>query len=189
VRLFFYAGHGLQFRGRNYLVPVDAHIAIPEDIPTEAVEIQGLTDHLQRGNKGLNIIILDACRNYPSSDKWARGTRGVVSALPAAGLAEIEAPRGTVIAFSTAPGAVAKDGASQHSVYAKHLLASLDVPGLTLEQLFKRVRTGVLGDTNQLQTPWENSSLVGNFCFHLGPRGECPISDSVSSPIAIGVRR
>ena len=174
TRLFFYAGHGLQHRGRNYLIPVDAHIENAEDVISEAAELQQLIDHLQRSPRGVNIVILDACRTYPLASRFQPGTRGIPTRSQP-GFVEVAAARGTFIAFSTAPGTVAKDGSNdRHSVFAKHLLANLDAPGLTLEQIFKRVRSGVISETDQAQVPWENSSLVGDFCFRLGPKGECP---------------
>ncbi len=173
VRLFFYAGHGVQFRGRNYLVPVGATIDAPEEIPAFTADLQQLIDRMQRAAKGVNVIILDACRTYPMLARSGVRTRGIQT--PAGeGLAQVSAPSGTLIAFSTAPGAVARDGASGHSVYARHLLSNLEIPGLTIEQLFKRVRTAVLNDTDQSQVPWENSSLTGDFCFRPGRRGRCP---------------
>jgi len=174
VRLFFYAGHGVQYRGRNYLVPVDANIQTPEDIPESGVDVQQLIERLQRSSKGFNVVILDACRSYPlPTVKFRGGTRGI-EPPPAQGLAQVTAPNGTLVAFSTSPGAVARDGNSGHSVYAKHLLANLETPGLTVEQLFKKIRIGVMRDTEQSQMPWENSSLTGEFCFKLGRRGQCP---------------
>ncbi len=174
VRVFFYAGHALQSHGENYLLPVDARIGEPDDIPLMAAEVQQLIDHLERSNKGVNIVMLDACRTYPLPPKFRPGTRGTRPVLPSSGLAEVEAPRGTVIAFSTAPGSVAQDGPAQHSVYVKYVLANIELPGLSLEELFKRVRAGVSRETQQAQMPWESSSLVGDFCFRPGPRGECP---------------
>jgi len=181
VRLFFYAGHGLQFGGKNYLLPVEARIDSLDDISTAGADVELLIDHLQRPGKGLNIVILDACRNYPLALTARPVTRGARPIQSVEGLVEILAPRGTIIALSTAPGSVARDGVDTHSVYVKHLLANLGVPGLSVEQLFKRVRTGVMTETDQKQVPWENSSLVGNFCFRPGPRGECPGTDSTFS--------
>jgi len=174
VRVFFYAGHGIQFRGKNYLVPVDVSLEAQEDIPTSLADLQEVVDHLERMGKGLNIIILDACRTFPLPGRFRAGTRGI-PVKPVPGLAQITAPGGTFIAFSTAPGAVARDGAGAvHSVYTRHLLANLEIPGLTVEQVFKRVRVSVLNDTDQSQMPWENSSLIGDFCFKPGSRGQCP---------------
>jgi uncharacterized caspase-like protein len=181
VRLFFYAGHALQSRGENYLLPVDAQIEAPEDVPLMAADVQQLVDHLQRSSKGVNIVILDACRTYPLPPKFRTGTRGGRPLPPAGGLAEVQAPRGTVIAFSTAPGSVAHDGPAQHSVYVKYVLANIELPGLSLEELFKRVRAGVTRETQQAQMPWESSSLVGDFCFRPGPRGECPAPGAAPS--------
>jgi uncharacterized caspase-like protein len=173
VRLFFYAGHGLQVHGRNFLLPVDAKIDSENDIPTVAADVQQLVEHMQRIGTGVNVVILDACRTYPVPAGSRRGTRGVPSTR-GLGLAEIVPPGGTIIAFSTAPGSVARDGTAGNSIYTKHLLVNLQTAGLTIEQVFKRVRIGVLAESQQAQTPWENSSLVGDFCFKSGAGGECP---------------
>jgi carboxyl-terminal processing protease len=101
-------------------------------------------------------------------------------------LAQLAAPGGTIIAFSTSPGSVARDGSSdKNSVYTKHLLAHLDVPGLPIEQMFKRVRAGVMADTDQAQMPWENSSLIGEFCLRPGDRGSCPDLASVTATSSV----
>ena len=174
VRVFFYAGHGVQFRGKNYLLPVDARIDAVEQTPAAAADLQQMIDHLQRAQSGVNVVILDACRTYPLPLAQGPKVRGVPNAVRTNGLAQIAAPAGTLIAFSTSPGAVARDGAAQHSVYARHLLANLEVAGITIEQIFKRVRTAVLRETEQSQLPWESSSLVGDFCFKPGAAGICP---------------
>jgi len=175
VRVFYFAGHGLQHRGKNYLLPVDAELENPDDIATVGADLQHLVEHLQRSHHGINLVILDACRSYPVPTAFRPGTRGIRSPLASSGLAEIPVARGTIIAYSTSPGSVARDGSSKNSVYTKHLVANVETPGLTVEQLFKRVRAGVLTDTEQAQMPWENSSLVGDFCLRPGPRGECPV--------------
>lgn len=178
VRVVFYAGHGVQVRGRNYLIPVDADIADEDEVPRKSADVNDLLERLGELRGGTNIVMLDACRNNPFLatpvlDADARRSR-TRSAIGVAGLARVDAPNGTLIAYSTAPGTVAIDGAGQgNSVYTRHLLANLRVPGQTVEVLFKRVRTGVASETQFLQVPWEASSLMGEFCFREGPGGRC----------------
>ncbi len=177
VRVVFYAGHGVQAKGRNYLLPVDADVQTEDDIPGKSADIGALIDRLGAIKHGINIVILDACRVNPFA--------GGVIALPdgrrlkfrgstPGGLAQLDAPVGTLVAFSTAPGGVALDGAgARNSIYTKHLLANLDKPGLAIEQLFKKVRIGVAEETQRVQVPWESSSLTAEFCFKVGASGSC----------------
>ena len=156
VGLFFYAGHGMQVKGKNYLIPVGADITAEDEIPDEAVEADLILRKMESARNGMNVVILDACRNNP----YARSFRS-----SATGLARMNAPKGTLIAYSTGPGSVAADGDGRNSPYTKHLLTQMQVPGQSIEQTFKRVRMGVLTDTGDKQTPWESSSLVGDFWF------------------------
>lgn len=171
VRLMYFAGHGMQVRGRNLLIPTDALVQSPEVVATSSIDLADVLDRLAQIRGGLNIVIVDACRNNPFNTPPAVNTDGQLVHLRKAdlgtkGLAEMEAPSGTVIAFSTAPGRVAIDSAAApNSVYAKHLLTQLRVPGLPIEDVFKRVRSGVMAETQNLQVPWESSSLTGEFCF------------------------
>ncbi len=177
VRVVFYAGHGVQAKGRNYLLPVDADVQTEDDIPGKSADIGALIDRLGSIKHGINIVILDACRVNPFA--------GGVIALPdgrrlkfrgstPTGLAQLDAPIGTLVAFSTAPGGVALDGTgARNSIYTKHLLANLDKPGLAIEQLFKKVRIGVAEETQRVQVPWESSSLTAEFCFKVGATGSC----------------
>lgn len=172
VRVVYFAGHGLQLKGRNYLVPVDALIQGEDDVPARTADATEFVDKLGQFRSGVNVVILDACRN----NRFGAGTRmrwlgAPRSVMP--GLAQIAAPRGTLIAFSAAPGAVAFDGADGHSAYARHLVANMRTPGLPVEQLFKRVRVAVSEDTRQQQIPWESSSLIGDFCFKASSAGGC----------------
>jgi uncharacterized caspase-like protein len=181
VRLVFYAGHGIQVKGRNYLIPVDSQIASDEDIPRKGVDVTELVERLSQFKDGLNILILDACRNNPFEGGVAVGPDGrrfrFRGATPS-GLAPVEAPLGTLIAFSTAPGSVAMDGAGdKNSLYVKHLLKHMDTPGLPVEQMFKRVRIEVAQQSQRLQVPWESSSLMGDFCFLPGPNRTCAASN------------
>ncbi len=161
--VFYYAGHGMQVEGRNYLIPVDAHIESESDVRFEALDAGRVLGKMEDAGNDLNIVILDACRDNP----FTRSFRSAQN-----GLARMDAPRGTLIAYATAPGSVAADGlkGERNGVYTKHLLKYLATPGLSVEQAFKNVRIGVLRDTGSKQVPWESSSLTGNFYF--APAGE-----------------
>jgi len=180
VRLLFYAGHGVQLKGRNYLVPVDLEVQSEDDIVQRGVDVSEVLERLALIRGGVNLVILDACRNNPFSfapaqlaDARRYRTRGLGAGAPQ-GLAPVQAPSGTLIAFSTAPGAIAIESTSQkNSVYVKHLLAHLNTPGLPIEKLFKQVRADVAQETQQQQVPWEASSLLGDFCFRADKWGKC----------------
>jgi uncharacterized caspase-like protein len=169
VRVFYYAGHGVQVDGKNYLIPVDADIRSEADIATQGADVTEMLERLGQNTGGMNIVILDACRNNPFDEGATiadEGRRLRFRGTAVAGLAPQDAPTGTLVAFATAPGAVAIDGpGAEHSLYTKHLLANLDTPGLPVEQLFKRVRLAVTQETRRQQVPWESSSLMGDFCF------------------------
>jgi uncharacterized caspase-like protein len=177
VRLVFYAGHGIQSKGRNYLVPVDAEVQSEDEISTKSADIGELVDRLGTIKHGINIVILDACRVNPFSSGVIVGPDGRRIRFRGAttpGLAPLDAPVGTLVAFSTAPNGIALDGANEkHSIYAKHLLANLNTPGIAIEQLFKKVRIGVAEETQRVQVPWESSSLTADFCFKSNPAGRC----------------
>jgi uncharacterized caspase-like protein len=177
VRLLFYAGHGVQVKGRNYLVPIDADPQSEDEIQRQSADVSEFVDRLSAIRTGANIVVLDACRVNPFAGGVIVGPDGrrlkFRGATPG-GLATIDAPVGTLVAFSTAPNGVALDGAAgEHSVYARHLLAHLPTPGLPIEQLFKRVRIGVAQDTGRAQVPWESSSLTTDFCFKADANGRC----------------
>lgn len=177
VRVVFYAGHGVQVKGRNYLVPIDANPQSEEDIQRQSADVGEFVDRLSAIGTGTNIVVLDACRVNPFAGGVIVGPDGrrlkFRGATPG-GLATLDAPVGTLVAFSTAPNGVALDSASsEHSVYARHLLANMSMPGLQIEQLFKRVRIGVAEDTGRVQVPWESSSLTADFCFKPDDKGRC----------------
>ncbi|MGE3536623.1 MAG: caspase domain-containing protein [Candidatus Tectimicrobiota bacterium] len=160
VGLFYYAGHGMQVQGKNYLIPVDAHIEGEEEVLYSSVDAQHVLAKMDAAGNRLNIVILDACRNNP----FVRRVRSASH-----GLAPMDAPVGTLLAFSTAPGAVASDGKGQHGLYTQHLLGALKAPGARIEDVFKRVRTQVRHETAGKQIPWENTSLEGDFVFVPAP--------------------
>jgi carboxyl-terminal processing protease len=179
VRLLYYAGHGLQLKGRNYLLPVDTDIRAEDEVPAKSADLNELLDRLGTLKQGINIVILDACRNNPFSGAEIVGPDGrrlrFRGATPA-GLAPVEAPLGSMVAFSTAPGGVALDNpAEKNSLYTKHLIAQMQSPGLPVELLFKNVRLSVARETGRVQVPWESSSLTGDFCFRLAPSGGCGV--------------
>ncbi len=180
--LFFYAGHGVQLHGENYLVPVDAKILDEDEIDLEAVNVNNFLQVMNSSNADINIIILDACRNNPfvgSSRSTARG------------LAPVDAPKGTLIAYATAPGDVALDGVGQNSPYTKALTAAISSGGgRTIESIFKTARSEVLAATGDKQVPWETSSITGDFYFHSEPGVSAQNSGSMTSaPIDDAIAR
>lgn len=154
--LFFYAGHGLQVKGRNYLVPVSADIRKEADVDLESVSAETVLAQMEYAGSRVNIVILDACRNNPLTRSFRSADRG---------LARIDAPKGSFIAYSTAPGDVAADGTGTNSPYAAALAAAIRVPGKGIEEIFRDVRGEVLQKTAEAQTPWESSSLTAPFYF------------------------
>ena len=157
VGLFYFAGHGVQVEGRNYLMPVDARIESESDVKYEAVDAGRVLGKMQDAENRLNIVILDACRNNP----FARSFRSDKS-----GLARMDAPTGSIIAYSTAPGEVAADGTERNGIFTKYLIQHMMTPNLSIEHVLKLVRIDVAEQTNGRQIPWESSSLMGEFCFN-----------------------
>lgn len=158
--LFYYAGHGVQLHGENYLVPVNAQILDEDEIDLEAINVNNFLQVMNSSNADINIIILDACRNNPFVGSSRSASRG---------LASVDAPKGTLIAYATAPGSVALDGAGQNSPYTKALTAAISSGGgRTIESVFKTARSEVLAVTGDKQVPWETSSITGDFYFHSG---------------------
>jgi hypothetical protein len=162
VALVFYAGHGLQIDGENYLVPVDVDPKREADIPIQAVRLNDILNTLTSVPSKMRILLLDACRNnpFPNISKTAGGGLAIVDA-------KIGAP-GTFLSFSTSPGAVAEDGSGADSPYTSALLSAGRESGIPIEETFKRVRLAVNKATDGRQTPWDSSSLTEDFRF-LGP--------------------
>ncbi|HVZ01195.1 MAG TPA: caspase domain-containing protein [Dongiaceae bacterium] len=154
--LFFYAGHGVQVKGMNYLVPIGADISKESDVGIEAVSADDVLQQMEYAGARVNIVVLDACRNNPLQ----RGFRSVTR-----GLAPMDAAQGTFIAYSTAPGSVAADGSGQNSPYTQALAKTITTPGLGIEEAFRDVRANVMKVTDNKQVPWDSSSLTAPFYF------------------------
>lgn len=167
VGLFYYAGHGVQYRGRNYLLPIGADIEYEADIEDEGLDAQFVLSHMEEAGTRVNIVVLDACRNNPFARSFRSAARGLVVMESAA--------KGSFIAYATAPGSVASDGDGRNGLYTKHLLTSLKHPDSDIERVFKRVRFGVAEETKNAQIPWDSSSLLGDFRFRLeAPQSAVP---------------
>jgi hypothetical protein len=153
--MIYYAGHGVQLAGENYLLPVDAKISSPSDLDGNSLRLVDVMGTLESIPSRMRIVVLDACRNNPFPDINDAGR----------GLAIVDAPRGSIVGYSTAPGMEAQDGDGNHSPYTSAFLNVAREPNLPIEQLFKRVRLEVNNRTDGRQTPWESSSLTSDFYF------------------------
>lgn len=155
VAMVYYAGHGVQLAGENYLVPVDAKVSSPTELVSNSVRLVDVMSTLETIPSRMRIVILDACRNNPFPDVNDAGR----------GLAIVDAPNGSIVGYSTAPGAEAQDGTNGHSPYTQAFLNVAREPNVPIEQLFKRVRLEVNQTTSGAQIPWESSSLTSDFTF------------------------
>jgi formylglycine-generating enzyme required for sulfatase activity len=171
IGLFYFAGHGVQVDGVNYLAPVGANVNKEQDIKFEMLDVGKVTAEMEAAKNGLNILILDACRNNPFS-------RSFRSQNP--GLAPINAPSGTYIAFATAPGTTASDGEGANGLYTQELLVNLKQRGLRLEDIFIRTRVAVKKKSEDAQVPWENGALEG--VVVLNNMGGADITVEASAP-------
>jgi uncharacterized caspase-like protein len=154
--LFFFAGHGIQSRGVNYLIPARAAISHEADLVLEALPADAVLAQMQEAEASTNILILDACRNMPFTRSFRNAARG---------LAQMDAPNGSFIAYSTAPGSTAADGVGSNSPFATALVREITRPSQPIEVTFRNVRRSVLRETAGEQTPWDSSSLVEPFYF------------------------
>jgi Caspase domain len=159
VGMLFYAGHGLQLDWRNYMVPVDAKLNAAADVPKQTIDIEVVMKSFQQAGNRMNIVVLDACRDDPfANGKTSTGK----------GLAPLDAPTGTFLAYATAPGNVAQDGTGKNGLYTGFLLQELQKPTARIEDVFKRVRLQVRKASNGAQIPWEATSLEDDFVFNSG---------------------
>ena len=157
VGLFFYAGHGVQISGKNFLLPIGVKIDRETDVKYRAVDVDMVLDEMGNAGNPMNIVILDACRDNPFGRSFRTASRGLAIIS--------SAPRGTLISYSTSPGNVAADGIGRNSTYTGSLIKHMVTPGLPIEEVFKKVRLDLGQQTGGKQTPWELSSLEGQFYF------------------------
>ncbi len=170
IGLVFYAGHGLQIKGENFLPAVDAEIAGEEDVQNQSLAVKQVMDVLEDAKTRLNLVFLDACRNNPYARSFRSGSDG---------LARVSAPSGTLISFATRPGSVAADGSGRNGLYTTQLLQQMDKLDQPIEQVLKRVVTGVKLASNGRQEPWMEGSIEGDFCF-----GRCAGAAPATAPSA-----
>jgi hypothetical protein len=177
VRLFYYAGHGVQVNGENYLVPVGADFSNEQEVEYESVNLGLVLAQMEEVKNSINLVVLDACRNNPFARNFRSATRG---------LAPVDALTGTFIAYATAPGSVASDGSERNGLYTQELLRYLRVPGVSVEEVFKRVRISVREKTQGKQIPWESSSLTGDFYFIGGKdAAQQAVKEQVLPPVGV----
>ena len=190
VALFFYAGHGLQVDGINYLVPVDARLEEENDLPFEAIELSLVLRLMQR-QVPMSLVFMDACRDNPLAQNLSRSMGKSRSVAVGKGLARVSSGVGMLVAYATQPGAVAADGTGRHSPFTGALLKHIAAPGLEVRQVLSRVRARVLRETGGRQVPWDNSSLTGDFYFAAQqpaaqqPAAKQPAAGQASAPAAV----
>ena len=174
--MVYYAGHGIQANGRNYLLPVDASFESEQMLRFEALEVSDILEELERSGSSINLVVLDACRNNPFEAQYRGGSRG---------LAVMDAAAGTLIAYATAPGSVASDGdGDENGLYTQAFLNALNKPGLKVEEVFKQVRIEVSDASRGKQIPWESSSLTGDFVFNAAAT-----SPAAAQPVSVSPER
>lgn len=157
--LFYFAGHGVQVDGDNYLIPVDANLKEERMVEYDCVRADRILKHMEKSDTDVNIVILDACRNNPFERSWSRS-------LSNRGLAKMNAPKGSLIAYATAPGETASDGRGDNGLYTGELVKLIDKEGRTINQMFQDVRKSVMKLSEEKQVPWESSSLTDDFYFN-----------------------
>ncbi len=162
VGLFFFAGHGIQVDGINYLIPVNVDLKSENDVEYTCVEAGRVLGKMEDAGCRVNIVMLDACRNNPFERSWSRSVRG-------SGLAEMSNIPESLIAYATAPGNTASDGDGDNGLYTSAVLQHIETPNITIEEMFKRVRRAVLEKTGGEQRSWESTSITSDFYFKVAP--------------------
>ena len=175
--LFYYAGHGLQVGGENYLVPIDARLQREAQVRLQTLPLQTVLATMEV-TVPTRIVLLDACRDNPLAQQLKRSMGASRSQAVGQGLAEVRTAVGTLIAYATGPGDVAADGQGEHSPFTGALLDHIGTPGLEVRVLLSRVREEVLEQTSKRQVPWDSSSLLGEFYFNLAPQPTAPVTAS-----------
>jgi formylglycine-generating enzyme required for sulfatase activity len=156
VGFFYYAGHGMQVNGENYLIPVNSLIESEDEVPYNAINASEILAKMESARSSVNIVVLDACRNNPFPSSFRSSSRG---------LARIDAPIGSLIVYSTAPGQVAADGDGDNGLFTNFLLKQMSKPGVNIRDVIMATRADVIEATNGIQVPWESSSLINKFYF------------------------
>lgn len=174
VALFYYAGHGVQVSGANYLVPVSANATREADVDFQMLDVNLVLRQMQGSGTRLNMVILDACRNNPFGGRGLRAADG--------GLAQMRAPEGTLISYATQPGNVAQDGSDGHSPYTKALAATIRQPGLDIFQTFNQVGLAVKRVTAGSQQPWVSSSPIDGTFYFVPPAAAAPAPQVAVAP-------
>ena len=168
VGLFYYTGHGMEVEGKNYLIPIGAQLPAKDEVEYESLAVNMLIDKMKNSHNRLNIVVLDACRVNP----FDRG---------GGGLAQINNAKGMYIAFATAPGEVASDGSGRNGLFTKHLIKAIQKPNLDLEEVFKQTRIGVYNESNEKQSPWSSSNIMGDFYFLLSQNSEPQANPNITT--------
>jgi len=156
IGLFYFAGHGMEVQGQNYLIPVGSEIEVEEDVKYEAVNAGRVLNGMEKADNGLNIVVLDACRNNPFGRKFRSASRGLSEMRPASG---------SLILYATEPGKLAQDGDGRNGIFTQNLLKTMDEPGLTVEEVFKKTALAVNDMSNGKQRPWYEGLILGQFYF------------------------
>jgi len=169
--LFFYAGHGMQVKGANYLIPVGTDIQSEDEVPFQTIDANLVLSKMESAGNRVNIVMLDACRDNPFAKSFRSTSRG---------LSVVEAPRGSLIVYATAPGSVAADGTGRNGIFTGALLESIRTPGIDAELMLRQVRQKVMSETVNAQVPWTSSSLTGSFYFagKAGGGESAPVTDA-----------
>ncbi len=175
VGLFYYAGHGIQAGGRNFIIPVEADIASEVETEDVALDVNSVLQQMDAANNGFNIVILDACRNNPFARSWNRD-------IASGGLAQINAPNGTLIEYATCPNCVASDGRGRNGLYTEVLLNHIKRADVDLMRMFQNVRAEVKKRSNGTQVPWESNSTTGDFYFFSTQTNKASSSSSAANP-------
>ena len=176
--LFYYAGHGIQVKGENYLVPVQSEVYSEAEVADECLLVSSVLRQMESAGNDLNIIILDACRNNPFERSFRSNKIG---------LAKMETPAGSLLGYATSPGSVAADGIGGNGLYTSILAKNILNPGMKIEEVFKQTRIAVVEESKthgQKQVPWESSSLMGDFYFNLS---DLKSGQSSTSAVTSGV--
>ncbi|GBF53037.1 serine/threonine kinase [Microcystis sp. 0824] len=174
VGLFYYAGHGMEVEGENYLIPVNAQIKYKKDVEYESMPLGKILGRMEDAGNRINIVILDACRDNPFRKFWRSSSRGLTAPL--------QAVSGTLIAFATAPGKVASDGTGRNGLFTSYLLKYIKTPNMEVDSMLRKVRSDVVQNTNNYQVPWTSSSLIGEFAFNQKTETTSPIVTSPPVP-------